>query len=106
MNSMWSMDPHGSLSCVQQGLSTPASFREEMTRLAIEELNGNNITARGGHFPKLDYTAPAADGACLYAQVLSALLGVHPEGFRHDHVPYTLSQLQNRDDGVYEAITI
>ena len=39
-------------------------------RLAESELTGGDIDARGGHYPKFDYGAAAADGVCLVAQAI------------------------------------
>ena len=75
--------------------------------LAKEELSSDWAIARGG--PDYRVSAPrmagaqAADGACIYAQVYSTLLGLHPEGKQpYNGKTYTLDELLKRSDEVYE----
>jgi len=93
--------------CDKTRTMTPNSFKTNFKQVAAQELSTPDILKRKGRnyydSEPREASANGADGICLYAQVLSALLGLHPDGRRAPSGNvYTDEQLRQRGPDVYE----
>jgi hypothetical protein len=104
----WAPKPDIPIFCDRYANLTTTQFTEAYYKNAAA-LSTDDVIARGGR----DYTANlprdagahSADGTCLYAQVFSTMLGLHPEGRKpYSGKTYTLNDLKARSDEVYENI--
>jgi len=104
---MWAPKPELPFYCDLTGQTTTTTFKKEYLKHAADELTSDASVKRGGRDYRVnaprDAGAQAADGACMYALVLSKLLNLHPDGLKAPSGnTYTLPQLLARSDAVYE----
>jgi len=105
-STMWATDETLPLDCDRDGVLNAKLWREEYHKGAFA-MSSDATAARGGRDYRVglprDEAAQAADGACLYAQVLSAMLGLHPKGIKpHSGKTYNVNDLKSRNEDAYE----
>jgi len=108
MTVMWSQTMDVPLYCDKERKWTPQSYKDLFIKKMNEELKDpQSVKDRGGHAPKLGYGPAPADGVCLYAQTISKLLGVHPDGEKAPNgKKYALPELTRRSDEVYDQFNM
>jgi len=105
-STMWAPRPELPIYCDKNALMNTTVFKADYLARAAA-LSTNEMVAKGGRDYRVnaprDCGAQAADGVCLFAQVLSSLMGTHPTGkATYSGSTYTLTQIQARGAAVYE----